>query len=81
MNVNMNVFSWIRDGVRRSVLLGFSDALSDIGASPEDELSDTMKGLVQEAPGGKTAIGSKGKTTASRKRLGRSLKELEQAKS
>lgn len=77
MNVNqMNVFSWIRDAVRRSVLLGFSDAMSDLGAAPEDELSTTMKGLIDKGSTAKVT----NKSTNSRKRLGKSLKEIETKK-
>ena len=32
---NMGVFGWIRESVRRSVLLGFSDAVEQLGASAD----------------------------------------------
>ena len=78
MSVNVNVFSWIRDAVRRSVLLGFSDAMAEVGAAPDDEVSPMMKGLLQtNATGSKTIAAKK---TTSRKRLGRSLKEMDKSK-
>ena len=72
--MNMNLFEWIRDSVRRSVLLGFSDAVEQIGLPSEgEELSPQMAALLTDAPGSK---GTKKKTRGGRKRLGKSLKDL-----
>ena len=35
--MNFNFFDWIRDGVRRSVLLGVSDAVETMGMPPDEE--------------------------------------------
>ena len=44
----MNFFTWIRDGVRQSVLLGVSDAIETLGtpASTED-LHPSVAGLLR----------------------------------
>ncbi len=84
----MNFFTWIRDGVRQSVLLGVSDAIETLGtpASTED-LHPSVAGLLRvdkspetssrlahaTATGGSSVSGPQG----SRKRLGRSLKDIE----
>ena len=76
---NLNFFSWLRDGVRQSVLLGVNDAVEQLGTPPANEkLSDTVTGFLQpgpEVPAGKIAR-STTKSAGSRKRLGKSLKEL-----
>ena len=68
--MNFNVFSWIREGVRQSVLLGFSDALEEVGTPPDGEdLGPAMNNVLEKSSKGK-------RTTKGRKRLGRSLKDL-----
>ena len=70
--MNLNVFSWIRDGVKQSVLLGFSDAIEQIGVPPNgEELSPAMKELV--AAGGAAPKRVRG---GAKKRLGRTLKDM-----
>jgi hypothetical protein len=76
MNANMNLFEWVRDSVRRSVLLGFSDAVEQIGLpSDDEEIHPNVAALLQVGDeSGKTA---KKKTRGGgRKRLGKSLKEM-----
>ncbi len=75
--MSFNLFQWIREGVRHSVVQGVADAVETIGTPPNnDNLSarlgeylrqsetETMK-IRAEAPAG------------SRKRLGRSLKDID----
>ena len=78
---NFNFFDWMRSGVRDAVLLGVSDAVEEIGMPAESEsgnndalafLRDTK---TKQIGGGSTGT----KSTAGRKRLGRSLKEIEAA--
>ncbi|MEM8666483.1 MAG: hypothetical protein AAGG48_03140 [Planctomycetota bacterium] len=71
--MNVNFFEWLRDGVRQSVLLGVSDAIEQIGA-PED--TDKLHPNVAELL---TADKGKSKSTrgGGRKRLGKSLKEMD----
>jgi hypothetical protein len=70
----MNFFVWIRESVKRAVLLGVADAMDQIG-TPADGDADTQRLLMSlrqhvalEAP--KTG-------PAGRKRLGRSLGEIQ----
>jgi len=88
----MNFFTWIRDGVRQSVLLGVSDAIETLGtpASTED-LHPSVAGLLRvdknvdasprlahaSAAGGAVSGGAVSGPQGSRKRLGRSLKDIE----
>ena len=73
----MNFFQWIRDGVRRAVLLGVSDAVTDLG-TPEGEettppwlevIRSNPPVLTQETPGEPNR----------RRKLGRSLQEMQAA--
>jgi hypothetical protein len=72
LKMNVNFFEWLRDGVRQSVLLGVSDAIEQIG-TPEDsdELHPNVAALLQgESPKRKQT------KAGGRKRLGKSLKEM-----
>jgi len=75
--VNFNLVLWIREGVKQSVLLGVSDAIEAIG-TPEnsDDISPRLLEFMKQGgadSGTKAASGGNGQ----RKRLGRSLKDLE----
>ena len=72
--MNVNFFEWLRDGVRQSVLLGVSDAVEQIGTPADtDELHPNVAALLTgDAPKTK-----RGKNTGSRKRMGKSLKEMD----
>lgn len=74
--MQINLFQWVREGVRQSVLMGVADAVDDLG-SPDGngKFSKSIRdmarqnaidaGLVGEAP--------------TRRRLGKSLKEISPA--
>jgi len=75
---NAGFFQWLRESVRRTVLLGFSDALEQIGA-PHDghELSPQLLTVLREQTA--AAIEHQAAPRAprtERKRLGRSLDAL-----
>lgn len=71
--MNVNFFEWIREGVRKSVLLGVSDAIEQIGAPNDSEqLHPNLSAMLQETPKPKKSRASSG-----RKRLGKSLKDME----
>ena len=82
---NMNFFGWIRDGVRQSVLLGVSDAVEQLGTpAPVEELHPSVAGFLKIDGENRsvpmltqgmsnTPAGSNPK---SRRRLGKSLKEM-----
>ncbi|MFN3193368.1 MAG: hypothetical protein ACE361_22845 [Aureliella sp.] len=73
----MNFFSWLRDGVRQSVLLGVSDAVEQLGTPGQEELNPNVAGFLQlDRTGAGTPKLTGGKTTRGRKRLGKSLKEI-----
>ena len=49
--VNLNLFNWIREGIRQSVLLGVSDALEEIGTAPQgDELKHHLQTAIGRRP-------------------------------
>jgi hypothetical protein len=74
--MNVNFFEWLRDGVRQSVLLGVSDAIEQIGSPADtDELHPNVAALLQLDP--KQA--KRGIPAGNRKRLGKSLKDMEAA--
>jgi hypothetical protein len=76
--MNLNVFNWIREGVKQSVLAGVSDALDHMGTSVDGEdlrpkISEVLRrqtSTVDATPG----------TEARPRRLGRSLKDLDVGK-
>jgi len=71
--MNVNFFEWLRDGVRQSVLLGMSDAMEQIGSpSDSDELHPNVAAMLQTEAIKPKRAGS----SSSRKRLGKSLKEM-----
>lgn len=88
MSSSINFFGWIRDGVRQSVLMGVSDAIDQLGtpAATDQMHPDVVAFLQNGAPSPSSnsvsalpsnlAGGQRGGNN-SRKRLGRSLKDLE----
>jgi hypothetical protein len=75
----MNFYAWVREGVKRAVLLGFADAIEQIGTPHEgDDASHQLLTLLRE---GKTLDGPDRTPATStgnsgRKRLGRSLDDI-----
>ncbi|MBX7073625.1 MAG: hypothetical protein K1X71_10795 [Pirellulales bacterium] len=72
----MNFYTWVREGVKRAILLGFADAIEQIGVPHENDdagqqlLAVLRQGKTLEAPERAPAA------TTGRKRLGRSLDEI-----
>jgi hypothetical protein len=77
--MDFNFFDWIREGVRRSVLLGVSDAVEQMGTPhDEDEVAQRLLSHFPQGPPNHSRIqSSQGSTSA--KRLGRSLKSVQDA--
>ncbi|WP_254506775.1 hypothetical protein [Anatilimnocola floriformis] len=76
--MQLNLFSWIREGVRQSVLLGVSDAVEALGEPTHDpHFHQNLGKLIEQAPAEERAPLADGK----RKRLGRSLKDFDGATS
>lgn len=77
----LNFFSWIRDGVRQSVLLGVSDAVEQLGTPPAaEEIHPSVAGFLQPENGQSVAKITGAKKAPARKRLGKSLKDLDSSK-
>ncbi|MGE0537824.1 MAG: hypothetical protein AB7O68_22860 [Pirellulales bacterium] len=74
----MNFYAWVREGVKRAVLLGFSDAIEAVGTPHEgDESGQQFLALLRqqkslESPEPRSSGGGGG----GRKRLGRSLDDI-----
>lgn len=84
--MNMNFFEWLRDGVRQSVILGVSDAVEQIGVPETDqEVQPTLAALLGNDTATATTTATtkprrKATTTGNRKRLGKSLKDMNTTK-
>jgi hypothetical protein len=74
--MNFNLFLWIREGVKQSVLLGVSDAIEAIG-TPDNSEDISPRLLEFMKQGGADSTPKSVAGAGQRKRLGRSLKELE----
>ncbi len=78
----MSVFNWIRDGVRRSVLMGVSDAITQIGVPDQGEdLHPQLASMIGAAPvlsNHRTSSlpAMSGPSQPSRKRLGKSFEQI-----
>lgn len=88
---NVNVFGWIRDSVRRAVLLGFSDAVEQVGTLEGNQnINPNLLSMLKQNPAalgvGTTAaagtatvdVRDDAETSKPRRRLGRSLDDLRQ---
>jgi hypothetical protein len=77
---NLGVFGWIRESVKRSVLLGFSDAVEQLGnaADPSDPIHPQLAAVLRQAapPLALTEAPQQRPAKSERKRLGRSLEQL-----
>jgi hypothetical protein len=71
--MQFNLFDWIREGVKRSVIQGVSEAMEAVGSPDGDEGPARLAHLLPVAANGSSAIASGGK----RQRLGRSLRDVE----
>ena len=75
--MNLNVFNWIREGVRVSVLAGVSDAIEQIGTTVDgDDLRPKISEMLRRQTSALEVTPSEGRP----RRLGRSLKDLEVGK-
>jgi hypothetical protein len=79
-NNNVNFFTWIREGVKQAVLLGVSDAVQEIGAPDnEEDMSHRLLEVIKNDGKTPALAGKSQASSGGRKRLGRSLKEIEEA--
>jgi len=80
----LGLFGWIREGVKQSVLMGVSDAIETIGTPDEStELHPALQAFaktpiqrISSSKGNESAAPRIGSEGTSRKRLGRSLKDI-----
>ena len=76
----MGFFAWIREGVRRAVLLGVSDAVDEIGKrAPGEDLGPQLALAIREGiaiPVEEPQQPKIGSSRSGRKRLGRSLEQI-----
>lgn len=83
--MNVNFFSWIRDGVKHSVLLGVSDAIETLGTPEEPQnmhpsvaaLLKTSKPNMASTNSNSGPVRINGEPNRTKKRLGRSLKDID----
>ena len=71
--MQFNLFDWIRESVKRSVIQGVSEALEAIGSPEGDDGAARLAQLLPVAANSPPALASGGK----RQRLGRSLRDVE----
>ncbi|OYV82067.1 MAG: hypothetical protein B7Z73_17410 [Planctomycetia bacterium 21-64-5] len=77
----LGFYGWIRENVRRAVLLGFSDAVEQLGLPNEkDEVSPQLLAVLQPAKPLLMAEGPVKPAPAGggRKRLGQTLEQIQQ---
>jgi hypothetical protein len=76
----MGFFQWVREGVRRSVLLGFSDAVEELGTAPDGpELHPHLAAVLHQRAERALEPPAAGRgSRVERKRLGRSLEQIQQ---
>jgi hypothetical protein len=84
--MNFNFFEWVRDGVKRSVLLGVSDAVNTMGMPHDEESSkDKILSFLQDssrntATQRRITTGGTANAAASPRKLGRSINDIHAAK-
>jgi hypothetical protein len=76
MPTGFNFFSWIREGVKQSVLLGVSDAVEHMGTPHEgDEVTQKLTAFLQDDHTTQPRLTTT--ATSGRKKLGRTLEEIQ----
>jgi hypothetical protein len=79
----MSFFHWVREGVRQAVVLGFADAIEDVGTrSREEDFGATLAQSLRErlaVTAEPTVIESSAAGSKGRRRLGRSLEAMQKA--
>lgn len=74
----LGFYGWIRENVRRAVLLGFSDAVEQLGLpSEQEEISPQLLAVLRPAKPALT-VEPQTKPATGRKRLGQTLEQIQQ---
>ena len=71
--MSFNLFDWIREGVKRSVIQGVTEALDSIGSPAGDDGPARLSGMLLPAVDGPPTAPL---SSAKSRRLGRSLREV-----
>jgi hypothetical protein len=71
--MQFNLFEWIREGVKRSVIQGVAEALEVVGSPTGDDAAARLAPYLAAADNSQPALAGGVK----RKRLGRSLRDVE----
>ncbi|MDR1957511.1 MAG: hypothetical protein LBQ54_00405 [Planctomycetaceae bacterium] len=79
--MNFNFFDWVRDGVKRSVLLGVSDAVETMGMPTDEESSkDKILSFLQDGSAATKQVAAPAMRrrlpSAPARKLGRSITEI-----
>ena len=75
--MNFNFFEWIREGVKRSVLLGVSDAVETMGTPHDPETSrDKIMTFLQDETETTKAKPKRVTSSKTTRKLGRSISEI-----
>jgi hypothetical protein len=78
----MSFFQWVREGVRQAVVLGFADAIEDVGQrSRDEEFGSTLAQSLRDrlAVAAEPTVIESSAAPKSRRRLGRSLEAMQKA--
>lgn len=80
--MDFNFFQWLRDGVKHSVMLGVSDAIRELGA-PESgaPLHEALRQTAVASNASATPATPRVGAAGGRRRLGKSLKDINPPKS
>lgn len=81
--MDFNFFNWIRDGVKRSVLLGVSDAVQTMGMPQDEESSkDRILSFLQQDDGqnGTSKRRVTNGSVSGQRKLGRSINDIHPVK-
>ena len=79
--MQINFFNWIREGVRQSVLLGIGDAVDQLGTIEKDDIADRVRDALSHSTTFESGRIAQSSSTTRRKRLGRSLKDVDASSS
>ena len=74
--MNINLFTWIRDGVKQAVLHGVNDAVTHIGASSEqDDMPQRILEVLRQSQAS-TVTAARVEGPSKPRKLGRSLDQI-----
>jgi len=75
MAASFNFFTWIREGVKQSVLMGVSDAVQHLGTPREgDDVQQRLTAFLQDH--GSAATAPRLTDGSTRRKLGRTLQDI-----